>query len=177
VTPGETGYNTSLPHQPPSTKPITQRHQPGTIHVDPGPAGRQRPRAQCAKLSVLRRCGSSQPSYPALIRAGELGGERPAARPSRYYGSGLTRGGTRLAGSAKVLVRARTRAPLRNRTVDLLLTIYPRVHAVANWNDAGQVRGGPLCCRPTYLFIARTSRFMSAPPVVTLRKRAANAGR
>jgi hypothetical protein len=46
-------------------------------------------------------------------------------------------------------------APLRNRTVDLLLTIYPRVHAVANWDDAGQVRGGALCCRPTYLFIAR----------------------
>jgi hypothetical protein len=45
------------------------------------------------------------------------------------------------------------RAPLRNRTVDLLLTIYPRVHAVANWDDAGQVRGGALCCSPTYLFI------------------------
>ena len=45
------------------------------------------------------------------------------------------------------------RAPLRNRTVDLLLTIYPRDHAVANCGDAGQVRGGALCCRPTYLFI------------------------
>jgi hypothetical protein len=44
-------------------------------------------------------------------------------------------------------------APLRNRTVDLLLTIYPWVHAVANWDDAGQVRGSPLCCSPTYLFI------------------------
>jgi hypothetical protein len=45
------------------------------------------------------------------------------------------------------------RAPLRNRTVDLLLTMNPRVHAVANWDDAGQVSGGALCCRPTYLFI------------------------
>ena len=44
-------------------------------------------------------------------------------------------------------------APLRNRTVDLLLTIYPRVHAVANCGDAGQARGGARCCRPTYLFI------------------------
>jgi hypothetical protein len=47
----------------------------------------------------------------------------------------------------------RTGSPLRNRTVDLLLTIYPRVHAVANWDDAGQVRGGALCCSPTYLVI------------------------
>jgi hypothetical protein len=42
-------------------------------------------------------------------------------------------------------------APLRNRTVDLLLTIYSRPDAVANWDDAGQVKGGALCCRPTYL--------------------------
>src|SRR5215472_6935274 len=54
---------------------------------------------------------------------------------------------------AKVLVKAGARAPLRNRTVDLLLTIYPRLDAVANWDDAGQVRGGGLCCSPTYLFI------------------------
>ena len=47
----------------------------------------------------------------------------------------------------------RVGAPLRNRTVDLLLTIYPRDDAVANWDDAGQVRGGVLCCSPTYLFI------------------------
>jgi hypothetical protein len=61
-----------------------------------------------------------------------------------------------LANPANVLVRA----PLRNRTVDLLLTIYPRDDAVANWDDAGQVRGGALCCRPTYLFITRHRRVM-----------------
>jgi hypothetical protein len=32
-----------------------------------------------------------------------------------------------------------TWSPLRNRTVDLLLTIYPPAHAVANWGEAGQV--------------------------------------
>jgi hypothetical protein len=47
------------------------------------------------------------------------------------------------------------RAPLRNRTVDLLLTIYPRADAVAICDDAGQVRGGARCCRPTYLVITR----------------------
>jgi hypothetical protein len=44
-------------------------------------------------------------------------------------------------------------APLRNRTVDLLLTIYPRADAVAICDDAAQVRGGARCCRPTYLVI------------------------
>ena len=46
-------------------------------------------------------------------------------------------------------------APLRNRTVDLLLTIYPRADAVAICDDAGQVRGSARCCRPTYLVITR----------------------
>ena len=67
--------------------------------------------------------------------------------------------------------QGRTRAPLRNRTVDLLLTIYPRADAVANWDDAGQVRGGALCCRPTYLVIAWHPAVMSPPQLVTLRKR------
>jgi hypothetical protein len=44
-------------------------------------------------------------------------------------------------------------APWRDRTAYLLLTVYPRLDAVANCRDAGQVRGGALCCRPTYLFI------------------------
>jgi len=44
-------------------------------------------------------------------------------------------------------------APWRDRTAYLLLTIYPRADAVANCEDAGQVRGGALCCSPTYLFI------------------------
>ena len=46
-------------------------------------------------------------------------------------------------------------APLRNRTVDLLLTIYPRADAVAICDDAAQARGGARCCRPTYLVITR----------------------
>jgi hypothetical protein len=46
-------------------------------------------------------------------------------------------------------------APWRDRTAYLLLTIYPPADAVANWDDAGQVRGGAPCCRPTYLFIKR----------------------
>ncbi len=50
------------------------------------------------------------------------------------------------------------RAPLRNRTVDLLLTIYPRADAVAICDDAAQVRGGARCCRPTYLVITRCCR-------------------
>jgi hypothetical protein len=46
------------------------------------------------------------------------------------------------------------RAPLRNRTVDLLLTINPPADAVATCNNAAQVRDGPrCCCRPTYLVI------------------------
>jgi hypothetical protein len=45
------------------------------------------------------------------------------------------------------------RAPWRDRTAYLLLTIYPRDDAVANCGGAGQARGGGLCCRPTYLFI------------------------
>jgi hypothetical protein len=44
-------------------------------------------------------------------------------------------------------------APWRDRTAYLLLTIYPHADAVANCRTAGQVRGGPLCCSPTYLFI------------------------
>ncbi len=50
------------------------------------------------------------------------------------------------------------RAPLRNRTVDLLLTIYPRADAVAICDDAAQVRGSALCCRPTYMVITRGPR-------------------
>lgn len=38
-------------------------------------------------------------------------------------------------------------------TVDRLLTMNPHPDAVANWDDAGQVRGGAHCCSPTYLFI------------------------
>ena len=48
-----------------------------------------------------------------------------------------------------------SRAPLRNRTVDLLLTIYPHVYAVAISVVPGQVRGGARCCRPTYMVIKR----------------------
>src|SRR5215470_11057490 len=43
--------------------------------------------------------------------------------------------------------------PGGDRTAYLLLTIYPRDDAVAICADAGQVRGGALCCRPTYLVI------------------------
>ncbi len=56
-------------------------------------------------------------------------------------------------------------APLRNRTVDLLLTIYPRVDAVAICDDAGQVRGGARCCRPPiYLVITRSPGGPDAAP-------------
>jgi hypothetical protein len=68
------------------------------------------------------------------------------------------------------------RAPLRNRTVDLLLTIYPRPDAVANWDDAGQVRGGPLCCRPTYLFIESGAVIAASTSAVTLCRRAHDRG-
>ena|ERR1700761_1004366 len=47
----------------------------------------------------------------------------------------------------------KTRAPLRNRTVDLLLTIYAGAYAVAASGIAGQVTGGPRCCSPTYMVI------------------------
>jgi hypothetical protein len=56
-------------------------------------------------------------------------------------------------GEANPQLNGLNRAPLRNRTVDLLLTIYLRVHAVANCDDAGQVRGSALCCSPTYMVI------------------------
>ena len=47
----------------------------------------------------------------------------------------------------------------------------PRPDAVANWDDAGQVKGSVLCCRPTYLVIAWHQAGHAAPPLVTLRKR------
>jgi hypothetical protein len=56
-------------------------------------------------------------------------------------------------------------APLRNRTVDLLLTIYPRADAVAICDDAAQVRGGARCCRPTYLVITRGPGGPDAAPL------------
>lgn len=62
-------------------------------------------------------------------------------------------------------VKSLVRAPSRNRTVDLLFTIYPYADAVANCADVGQVRGGPLCCRPTYLFIK--SAKLSGDPIDT----------
>src|SRR5712692_8387713 len=68
------------------------------------------------------------------------------------------------------------RAPWRDRTAYLLLTIYPRVHAVANCDDAGQVRGGPPCCRPTYLFIESGPVTAASTSVVTLRRRAHGRG-
>ena len=62
------------------------------------------------------------------------------------------------------------RAPWRDRTAYLLLTIYPRADAVANWDDPGQARGGALCCGPTYLFITALGGSWSAPLPVTVRK-------
>jgi hypothetical protein len=78
---------------------------------------------------------------------------------------------TRPGETTNTLVKAHTRAPLRNRTVDLLLTIYLYVHAVANCGDAGQVRGSALCCSPTYLFIALHPAAVIGAQLVTLRKR------
>jgi hypothetical protein len=45
-------------------------------------------------------------------------------------------------------------APSAIRTRGLLLRSNPAADAVANWDDAGQVRGGTHCCRPSYLVIA-----------------------
>ena len=44
-------------------------------------------------------------------------------------------------------------APLRNRTVDLLLTIYTCHYAVATSAIAGQATVTPSCCGPTYMVI------------------------
>jgi hypothetical protein len=43
----------------------------------------------------------------------------------------------------------RVSAPSRIRTCDLLLRSNPDADAVANWDDAGQVRGGTHCCSPS----------------------------
>jgi hypothetical protein len=45
-------------------------------------------------------------------------------------------------------------APSAIRTRDLLLRNNPAADAVANWDDAGQVKGGAHCCSPSYLVIA-----------------------
>ena len=55
-------------------------------------------------------------------------------------------------------------APSRIRTCGLLLRSNPAVDAVASWNDAGQVRGGAHCCRPSYLVIARRALAARSPP-------------
>ena len=84
------------------------------------------------------------PSAGTLARFPQLAGPLTCS----YHGQTLKRVTDSLSKNGSDL-----RAPLQNRTVDLLLTIYPRVHAVANCGIAGQARGGPLCCRPTYLVI------------------------
>jgi hypothetical protein len=45
-------------------------------------------------------------------------------------------------------------APSAIRTRALLLRSNPDADAVANWDDAGQARGGTRCCSPSYLVIA-----------------------
>jgi hypothetical protein len=57
---------------------------------------------------------------------------------------------------AKSQVRCPFGAPSKIRTCGLLLRSNPAADAVANWDDAGQVRGGAHCCSPSYLVI--TSR-------------------
>jgi hypothetical protein len=54
---------------------------------------------------------------------------------------------------AKPQVRDPFCAPSAIRTRDLLLRSNPAADAVANCNDAGQVRGGAHCCSPSYLVI------------------------
>src|SRR5262249_30152758 len=44
-------------------------------------------------------------------------------------------------------------APSAIRTRALLLRSNPAGDGVANSDDAGHVRGGPRCCRPSYLVI------------------------
>lgn len=65
---------------------------------------------------------------------------------------------------AKAQLNASVQSPLAGRTAYLLLTIYPRPDGVANWDKAGQVRNGALCCRPAYLVIARHPAAMIGAP-------------
>jgi len=55
-------------------------------------------------------------------------------------------------------------APSRIRTCGLLLRSTPAADAVANWDDAGQVRGGTHCCSPSYLVIASRALAPRSPP-------------
>jgi hypothetical protein len=128
-------------------------------------------------LSLRAQAGRCAFSWPTAVTQRDVVGRRnprSSSRHSRAIAASLAGNAHQLPGDAHQLrgvggnrgafsasrspiTKAKNtfdlRAPLRNRTVDLLLTIYPRDDAVANCADAGQVRGGTLCCRPTYLFI------------------------
>jgi len=124
-----------------------------------------RARRSCTYL-VCGRCSQGSPCHPATspqVKAHKDTAPASVGRPSPLRRS--RRSTSHAAGQERQArcSQHRIRPPLRNRTVDLLLTIYPRPDAVAICDDAAQVRGGARCCGPTYLLIkpgpaARTPR-------------------